>query len=184
MNPITATPPAPSAIPERRRLIAILAGIEGVLMLGPLFFTTSLGVQPVSDVGCGSSGAPSSGSTTAAINGPACGGDPNSLALAVLTTLAVLLAIMLLPVLIGLLSRRWQTAVAAPTIPLWILTVAVAALTILNRLSGLDSISFGGPFAGYNVVFSLLFATPLVAMILLVGAIGGLAWLVRRGFAR
>lgn len=186
-SPIAAMPQA-SAVPERRRLIAILATVEGILMLGPIFISSSFGVQPV-DVGQGPGCAQPGGSLSAGVattsGSASCGNDPTSQALTLLAVLAVLLAIMVLPVLIGLLSRRWQTAIAAPTIPVWVLTTVVAILTVLSRLneSG-GSIGFGGPFGGYNTVFSLLFATPLVVMILFAGIVGGLAWLVRRGFAR
>src|SRR5262245_48196093 len=103
-----------SAVPERRRLIAILATIEGLLMLGPLFISPSFGVQPVDEgqgPGCIQPGASQSGAnlpagSTNALRLTACGNDPTSQALALLSVLAVLLAIMVLPVLIGLLSRR------------------------------------------------------------------------------
>jgi hypothetical protein len=99
--------------------------------------------------------------------------------------LAVMLGLLVMPVLIGYFSRRWQTALGAPSIPLWALTVVAAVLTVLARVNGLGGgFPVSTPVDSYGVIFSLVFYTPLILMVLVAGGLGGLAWLVRRGFAR
>lgn len=190
-----ATLPQPAAdhagppSPERRQLITILAVIEGLLMLAPVVFGSYIWAQPVPvddgpGGGCLQGGGVASGASDGVTHVVACGSTPTSQALALLSVFAVLAALLVLPVLIGLLSRRWQTAVAAPSIPVWVLTVLAAVLTVFARYGASAGYASINPIDGYNPIFSLVFSTPLILMVLIAGALGGLAWLAQRGFAR
>jgi hypothetical protein len=190
LAPPPPAPPAPAphgTPPERRGLIATLAAIETALLALPLF-GQSLFAPPVEPVaasgplGCFQGG----GGGTTVIDGtaPCTGGAPNQI-LILFTLLAVMLGLLVMPVLIGYFSRRWQTALGAPSIPLWALTVVAAVLTVLARVNGLGGgFPVSTPVDSYGVIFSLVFYTPLILMVLVAGGLGGLAWLVRRGFAR
>ena len=177
--------PSPSALPERRQLIIVLAVIEGALLLLPLFFGAFIWAQPIPvDQGPGGVGCVSAGSTTVLSSGSSCGSGSSMPLLALLAVLSVLLALLVLPVLIGFVSRRWQTALAVPSAPVWVLTVIAAVLIALSRGTSLYGYGGNTPIDGYNPIFSLIFNTPLVLMILVTGALGGLAWLIHRGFSR
>lgn len=179
------TAPAAASLPERRQLIIVLAVIEGVLLLLPLVFGAFLWAQPVPvDQGPGGP-CVGAGDTTVLSPGYACGNGPAMPLLALLAVLCVLLALLVLPVLIGFVSRRWQTALAAPTAPVWVLAVLAAVLVALPRGTSLYGYGYGGtPVDSYNPILSLVFTTPLVLMVPLTAALGGLAWLLHRGFAR
>lgn len=189
MPPVPATPPAaatPGSPPERRGLIAVLTAIEAALLALPLFGSSlfSSPIEPVPESGlpgCFQGGG--GGTTVIGGTAPCAASTPNQI-LILLALLAVMLGLLVMPVLIGYLSRRWQTALGAPSIPLWALTVVGAILTALVRGSNLGGFTAGTPVDAYGEIFSLIFYTPLILMVLVAGGLGGVAWLVRRGFAR
>lgn len=168
--------------PERRQLIIVLAVIEGVLLLLPLVAAAFLWAQPI-PVEQGPGGPCIGGSSTAVLSsGYPCGNGPAMPLLALLQILCVLLALLVLPVLIGFMCRRWQTALAAPAAPVWVLSVLAAILVTLSR--GNSLYGYGGtPVDSYNPILSLVFPTPLVLMIPLTAVLGGLTWLLHRGFS-
>lgn len=154
-------------------------------MLLPLVFGAYIWEQPVPvDQGSGGFGCVPTGDTTVLTPGASCGSSSFAPVLALLVVLAVMLALLVMPVLIGFLSRRWQTAVTAPSIPVWVLTLLAAGLVAFSRSGSFYGIGSGTPIDGYNPIFSLIFATPLILMIPLAAALGGLAWLLHQGFAR
>jgi hypothetical protein len=97
--------------------------------------------------------------------------------------LCTLLGLLVLPVLIGALSRRWQTAIALPSIPFWVLTILLGLRALFLRGDFSNGGSFD-PLQAYSQIFSLVFATPIILMVLIAGSLGALAWCARRGLAR
>ena len=189
-NPAPAIAPAiapatpASGAGERRGLLLALAAIEFVLMLIPLLLPTVAAPVPVEGSGgppcVFGSGGP--GGPTVVDNCQTVLGPDQSLALIALV--CALLSVLVLPVLIGALSRRWQTALALPSAPFWVLTALLALLTTSARASDVNNSGFSDPFQAYSQIFSLLFSTPMILMILIAGGLGALAWLVRRGLTR
>jgi hypothetical protein len=86
----------------------------------------------------------------------------------------------------GRVSRRWQIALAAPSLPVWLaLLVMVVALTLLTSSSVLSLYPSSGSLADlYPGALVLMVAGPLLSILLVVTALGGLGWLARRAFAR
>lgn len=180
---VAPTGGAPGA-PERRGLLIILTAVEFVLLLPPLFLPVV--APPIFVTGDGGTPCPFNGG---GFGGPTvvdpCKSVPgSSQALAMIAVLCLLVSVFVLPVVIGALSRRWQTAVALPSAPFWMLTLLLGAIALLARVNASDGSVYSDPVQAYAQVLALLFATPVILVILMAAALGGLGWLTRRGLAR
>jgi hypothetical protein len=91
-------------------------------------------------------------------------------------------ALLVLPVVIGALSRRWQTAVAVPSLPIWLLVLVGAGFALATN-SGTLTQNGSYDFL-YPTGVALDVAGSLLSALFLAAALGGLGWLARRAFAR
>ncbi len=167
--------------PERRLLIALLAGLEGVLLLVPIVLGYFARPQPN----------PGGPYCPTPVGGPLPSGYPcpttqqSSQIASQIAAACVLAAVLVLPAVIGWLSVRWQTALAAPAIPVWILLLVSVALANISVYGS----SSGSPANGeLPSLLSRIESTALIGSLILqliaVVALGGLAWLARRAFSR
>lgn len=168
--------------PERRGLIALLAGLEGVLLLVPIILKYLSPPQPN----------PGGPYCPTPVGGPLpsgsqyqCMTDQSTLIASLIANICTVLAVLVLPAVIGWLSVRWQTALAAPAIPVWVLLLVSVTLTLINVYS---SPNVNPTSAGLSSLFSTIESIAIVGSLILqliaVVPVGGLAWLARRAFAR
>jgi hypothetical protein len=169
--------PAHSPLPpERRTLVALLATLEGLLLvaasvlvpLKSLPYTLPTTCVTPSDESCGYL-------------------RTHQVAFLVAAGCAVV-ALLVLPPVMGALSRRWQTALVAPSLPVWLLVLAEVALAFVSESDTINLVqtSYLNLFYAGTVVSAVVanFAGPLVTVLYLVVGLGGLGWLARRAFAR
>jgi hypothetical protein len=167
--------------PERRLLIALLSGLEGVLLLVPIILGYIVQPQPN----------PGGPYCPAPVGGPLPPGYPcpptqQSSQIASLIALAcTALAVLVLPAVIGWLSIRWQTALAAPAIPVWVLLLVSVTLALINDYSSPNaSLASAGLSGLFSTIESITIVGSLILQLIAVVGLGGVAWLARRAFAR
>jgi hypothetical protein len=180
---------------ERRLLVALLAALEGALLIAAavvayLYRPVPVPVSVPANIG-------SSGYLCIAPGGA--GGAPyptpvpypcppadNSYMIALLIAAACgAAALLVLPVVIGLVSRRWQSALAAPAIPLWVALLVLVGISLAGDGSAYTSGVGGGVLSSVSAwEFAISLAGPALSALLLTVAFGGLGWLARRAFAR
>jgi hypothetical protein len=96
-------------------------------------------------------------------------------------------ALLVLPPVLGALSRRWQTALAAPSLPVWLALLAGVAFAFVTQFDTFNNLySTGGPYGNLFYAGAVVanLAGPLLVVLFLVAGLGGLGWLTRRAFAR
>jgi hypothetical protein len=177
-------------LPERRGLVGALTAVEGALLLvaGILAYLYGPTVMPVTQQGgpggppCGT---PPGGPVPYGKVSP-CPPSQSSATLLLIAAACALVALLVLPPVIGWVSARWQTALAAPSIPVWILAVVVAVLSLFGgtdgMMGGLAGVS--GLAGAFSVIVSLALATQMIGLLAITVGLGGLAWLARRGFSK
>jgi hypothetical protein len=95
------------------------------------------------------------------------------------------LALLVLPAVIGFVSRRWQSALAAPALPLWAALLVLVGISLALQSSiyqGYGGNGLSSALAAWTQVLSV--GGSVLAGLFLVTAFGGLGWLARRAFAR
>jgi hypothetical protein len=174
---------------ERRLLVALLAALEGALLVvaGVLAYLYRPQVVPVDTP----AGLGSSGYGCVQPGGPIdpapypCPTPDNAYQIALLAAvICSALALLVLPAVIGFVSRRWQTALAVPAIPLWVALLVVVGFSLAADANAYTS--YGGSLFSAIGVWSLVLSLAGQALsgLLLAIGFGGLAWLARRAFAR
>lgn len=168
-------------LPERRGLIALLAGLEGVLLLVPIILGYFF-ARPQPNPGGPYCPTPVGGPLP---SGYPCPTTQSTLIASLIASICTVLAVLVLPAVIGWLSVRWQTALAAPAIPVWVLLLVSVALSMISVYGP----SSGSPANGeLPSLLSSIESTALIGSLILqliaVVPLGGLAWLARRTFAR
>lgn len=177
--------------PERRTLVALLTVLEGLLLVAAsvlvYFYQTQSGPVPLAGGGSGSGSyfcvQPAGPGTDVPSPCPPVYGDAQLALLAAVVCSAV--GLLVLPAVIGAVSRRWQSALAAPSLPVWVVLLVLMGVELATNAGALLSagggIAIGGMFA-WSPVLSM--AGPLLTALFLVAALGGLGWLTRRAFGR
>jgi hypothetical protein len=167
--------------PERRLLVTLLAGIEGVLLLVPIILGYIVQPQPN----------PGGSICPTPIGGPLPSGYPcppsqqSSQIASLVATICTLLAVLVLPAVIGWLSVRWQTALAAPAVPVWVLLLVSVVLALINVYSSPNLNPASAGLSGLSsTIESIAIVGSLIFQLIAVVALGGLAWLTRRAIAR
>jgi hypothetical protein len=193
-TPPTAPAAEPARVPlppERRTLVALLAALEGLLLVAASVLAALYRPQPgivycVTSVTVTCSTA--QGSCAGAPSGPyPCSPSDATAHIALLVAaVCAVVAVLVLPPVLGALSRRWQTALAAPSLPVWLALLVGVTLVFVTRSDALNLYPTGGPFGDLYYAASLVVSAvgPLLLILFLVAGLGGLGWLTRRAFAR
>lgn len=182
---------------ERRTLVALLAALEALLLAAASVLEYLYAPQPVpvnnlsggvqtgwTLYGCVQPLTPPSGGVPSAPY--PCPSPNNASQVALLIALVcALVALLVLPAILGWLSRRWQTALAAPCIPVWLALLILVALALVPSLGAAT-----GPASGfvpgnyYPTTLAVSVAGPLLSALAVAAGLGGLGWLARRAFAQ
>lgn len=184
--------------PERRTLVALLAALEGLLLVAASVLSYLYRPQPVpvygasggvqtgwTLYGCPQPLAPGSQPTSGPYPYPCPTPDNSSLVAMMIAIACGVVALLVLPAVIGAFSRRWQTALAAPCIPIWLALLVLVAISLANYPGAYGGNVGGLTFGDFSMpalVFSL--SGPLLSALAVAAALGGLGWLARRAFAR
>jgi hypothetical protein len=168
--------------PERRTLVALLAALEGLLLVAAGVLASLYRPQP----GPVYAGACISPQGPSGLGPYPCG--PSDMAHVGLLVAAIceVVALLVLPPVLGALSRRWQTALAAPSLPVWLALLVGVALAFVTKSDSLNLYAASGVYGDLLYVEDLVVtvAGPLLLVLFLVAGLGGLGWLARRAFAR
>jgi hypothetical protein len=163
--------------PERRTLVALLVALEGLLLVAASVLASLNRPQPGPVYG-------GSGGQSSCLY-PCGPGDTAHGALLVAAVCDVV-ALLVLPPVLGALSRRWQTALAAPSLPVWLVLLAGVTLAFVTKSDALNLYPTGGALGELYYAGALVVNVtgPLLLVLFLVAGLGGLGWLARRAFAR
>jgi hypothetical protein len=176
--------------PERRTLVALLVALEGLLLLAAsvlvaLYRPQSVSVNSPSGTPiCIPLQGPSGGAPAGAY--PCGPSDPTAHVALVVAAVCMVVALVVLPPVLGALSRRWQTALAAPSLPLWLAVLAEVALYFVIKSDTVNLYPTSSPIGELEYAGAQVWTVvgPLLNDLYLVAGLGGLGWLARRAFAR